>query len=235
MIDLEKHVIDYKFHQASTLSCLSLLYTLFYKFLKLYPKDPRNENRDRFLLSKSHASSALYYIMADLGFFDKSEIKDFGFYNTYGVPGIEFTGGSLGMGLGVACGMAYGLKQKQSHSLVVCMTGDGELYEGSIWEAVMFAPAYKLNNLICIVDRNFMSAHDFTESFIPLEPLVDKFRAFGWDTIRLNGYDTDGLLFVLRAYRLQKSSKPLCIIADTIKGRGHEEFEGKPMCHTMKI
>jgi len=235
MKELEKHVINYKYHQASTLSCLPILHTLFHRFLKLYPKDPRNEDRDRFLLSKSHASSALYYIMADLGFFDKSEIKDFGFYCTYGVKGVEFTGGSLGMGLGVASGMAYGLKQKQSLSLVVCMVGDGELYEGSNWEAIMFAPAYKLNNLICIVDRNFMTAHDFTESFIPLEPLEDKFRVFGWDTYRIDGYNPQSLLFILERHRLQRGSRPLCIIADTIKGKGCKEFEGKPMCHTMKI
>jgi Transketolase, N-terminal subunit len=117
--ELKQHIINYKYHQASTLSCTSILYTLYYKFLNVYPKDPRNENRDRFILSKAHAFSAVYYILADLGFFDKSEISGFGSYGNYGIPGVESEGGSLGMGLGVACGMAYGLKQKNKLPLVV--------------------------------------------------------------------------------------------------------------------
>jgi len=233
--ELEQYIMDYKYHQASTLSCLRMLWALYYKFLKVFPKDPRNDKRDRFILSKAHASSALYYILADLGFFDNSEIKGFDSYGTYGIPGIEYTGGSLGMGLGVSCGMAYGLKQKKLLSLVVCMVGDGELYEGSNWEAIMFAPAYKLNNLICIVDRNFMSANDFTENFIPLEPLDDKFRVFGWEVKRIDGYDIDKFIDILNAHRNQRGNKPLCIIADTIKGCGHTDFVGNPMCHTMKI
>jgi transketolase len=228
---IEKEVMDYKYHQASTLSCLRMLVALYYGFLKLKPF----EDRDRFLLSKAHASSALYFILADLEFFDKSEIAKFNTYGTYGTPGIEYTGGSLGMGLGVACGMAYGLKMKKKLPLVICMVGDGELYEGSNWEAFMFASAQRLNNLICIIDRNFMSANDFTENFNPLEPLEYKLSAFGWDSVRINGDDTKSLLHILNARRLQMGTKPLCIIANTIKGCGQPEFEGNPMCHTMKI
>jgi transketolase len=230
VVEIEKQVMDYKYHQASTLSCLRILVALYYNFLKLKPF----EERDRFLLSKAHASSALYFILADLGFFDKSEIGKFDTYGTYGIPGIEFTGGSLGMGLGVACGMAYGLKMKKKLPLVICLVGDGELYEGSTWESIQFASAYKLNNLVCIVDRNQMSANDFTENFSPLEPLVDKFEAFGWKVKRIQDNEQE-LLCCLRGVRFHVSSKPACIIVDTIKGRGHEEFVGKPMCHTMKI
>uniref|UniRef100_A0A6M3INB5 Putative transketolase domain containing protein n=1 Tax=viral metagenome TaxID=1070528 RepID=A0A6M3INB5_9ZZZZ len=208
-----------------------MLIALYYNFLKLEPF----EDRDRFLLSKAHASSALYFILADLGFFDKKQIANFASYATYGIPGIEFTGGSLGMGLGVACGMAYGLKMKKKLPLVICMVGDGELYEGSNWEAFQFASAYRLNNLVCIIDRNFMSANDFTENFSPLEPLEPKLNAFGWDVLRINGDDTSTLLKIMETRRLQIGSRPLCIIANTIKGCGHVEFEGKPMCHTMKI
>jgi transketolase len=227
---IEKDVMEYKYHQASTLSCLRTLVALYYDFLKLDP----SEDRDRFLLSKAHASSALYFILADLGFFDKSEILKFDTYGTYGIPGIEFTGGSLGMGLGVACGMAYGLKMKKKLPLVVCMVGDGELYEGSCWEAFQFASAYKLNNLVCIVDRNFMSANDFTENFSPLEPLEDKIRAFGWSVERIQD-NQEELIRLLNGVRFHTNSKPACIIVDTIKGRGYEEFVGNPMCHTMKI
>jgi len=227
---IEKEVMDYKYHQASTLSCLRTLVTLYYRFLKLNP----HEDRDRFLLSKAHASSALYFILADLGFFDKSEISKFDTYATYGIPGIEFTGGSLGMGLGVACGMAYGLKMKKKLPLVVCMVGDGELYEGSTWESIQFASAYRLNNLICLVDRNWMSANDFTENFSPLEPLEDKFNAFGWDVVRINDNPTE-LLKNLCYVRFHMTPRPLCIIVNTVKGCGHKEFEGDPMCHTRKI
>lgn len=228
---IEQEVMDYKYHQASTLSCLRMLIALYYNFLKLKPF----EDRDRFLLSKAHASSALYFILADLGFFDKKDITKLETYAAYGTPGIEFTGGSLGMGLGVGCGMAYGLKMKKKLPLVICMVGDGELYEGSNWEAFQFASAYKLNNLICIIDRNFMSANDFTENFSPLEPLEQKLYAFGWDAVRINGDDTDLLIKILETRRLQMGNKPLCIIANTIKGCGHKEFEGNPMCHTKKI
>jgi len=227
---IEKEVMDYKYHQASTLSCLRILVTLYYGFLKLTPP----EDRDRFLLSKAHASSALYFILADLGFFDKEKIKTFDTYGTYGIPGIEFTGGSLGMGLGVACGMAYGLKMKKKLPLVICMVGDGELYEGSCWESIQFAPAYGLNNLVCIVDRNQMSANDFTENYSPLEPLDDKFRAFGWHAEKIAD-NSEKLLDLLSGVRFHTNPKPLCIIVNTIKGRGYEEFVGKPMCHTMKI
>jgi len=228
---IEKEVMDYKYHQASTLSCLRMLVALYYGFLKLKP----HEDRDRFLLSKAHASSALYFILADLGFFDKSKIAKFNTYGTYGIPGIEYTGGSLGMALGVACGMAYGLKMKKELPLVICMVGDGELYEGSNWEAFQFASAYRLNNLICIIDRNFMSANDFTENFSPLEPIEDKVKSFGWEVKRIDGNEIYGFIDILHTRRLQMGNKPLCIIADTIKGCGHKEFEGKPMCHTMKI
>ena len=228
---IEKEVMKYKYHQASTLSCLRTLVSLYYGFLKFKPF----EDRDRFLLSKAHASSALYFILADLGFFDKSEIKKFNTYGTYGIPGIEFTGGSLGMGLGVACGMAYGLKMKKKLPLVICMVGDGELYEGSCWESIQFASAQRLNNLICLVDRNFMSANDFTENFSPLSPIENKFEAFGWTVETIQSDNQEELLAILRGVRLNRSAKPICIILNTIKGCGQGEFEGNPMCHTMKI
>jgi transketolase len=209
---IEKEVMNFKCHQASTLSCLRILVALHYGFLK---------KEDRFVLSKAHASSALYFIKADLGFFDKSEIKDFDTHYQFG---------SLGMGLGVACGMALAKKE-----LVVCLVGDGELYEGSSWEAIQFASGQRLNNLICIVDRNGMSGSDFTESFSPLEPLEDKFNSFGWQSVRIDGNNQLWLLDLLVSRRLNRGSKPLCIIANTIKGKGYPEFEGNPLCHKMTI
>jgi transketolase len=191
---------------------LRILIVLYYKFLRL---------GEIFILSKAHASSALYFIKADLGFFDKSEIKKFDTHYQFG---------SLGMGLGFSCGLAL-----QRKKLVICLISDGELYEGSTWEAIQFASAQKLNNLICIVDRNGMSASDFTENYSPLEPLEDKFNAFGWQTVRVDGNNQLWLFDILISKRADLGSKPLCIIADTIKGKGYVKFEGNPRCHTMKI
>jgi len=165
---------------------------------------------DRFILSKFHAYPALKSLTSK----------------------IEYEGGSLGMGLGVACGIALSKKIKRELGMVVCLVGDGELYEGSCWEAIMFASANKLTNLICIVDRNYMSASDFTENFMPLEPLTDKFDSFGWDG-RL-GSEED-LLSWLKTYRLRITEKPKYYVVNTIKGQGYKELEGDPMCHTRKI
>ena len=220
----DQDIMDYKCHQASTLSCLGILKALYYGNLKPF----------RFILSKAHASSALYFILADLGFFDKSEIAKFDTHCTYGIPGIEFTGGSLGMGLGVACGIALSLKTKRKLPLVICLVGDGELYEGSTWEAIQFASAQKLNNLVCIVDRNRMSGSDFTENFSPLEPLEAKFGAFGWETKCISD-NREELLQCIRGAEFHITYKPCCLIVSTIKGRGYKEFEGNPMCHKMTI
>jgi len=226
MEKIEKEIMANGVHQASCLSCLNILETLYYRFLK---------KGDRFILSKAHASAALYFILADKGILDRVQILSLDNHCTYGTPGIEFSGGSLGMGLGVACGMALSLKNSRKLPLVVCLVGDGELYEGSNWEAIMFASAKKLNNLICIVDRNYMSASDFTEDSLPLEPLDDKFNAFGWDAVTIDDTQQDELLLYLRGVRFHASKNPKCLIVNTIKGRGYDKFEGNPLNHTMKI
>lgn len=211
---LREEVMNYGHHQASCLSSLKIMEIICQKFMR---------EEDRFILSKAHASGVLYYLLAEKGLFEKSEIAYWPSHCTYGMPGVEFTGGSLGMGLGVACGVALSLKNKKTNSFVICLVGDGELYEGSNWEALMFASAHKLNNLICIVDRNYMSASDWTENYLPLEPLADKFKAFGWEVKNES------------ISRQLDSDKPRCYIINTIKGDGCPEFEGNPLCHTMKI
>ena len=223
MEKLEKDIMAYGHHQASCLSCMNIIYTLYNNFM---------QPRDRFVLSKAHASGVLYHILEEKGLIDKSEIPYWPSHCTYGMPGVEFTGGSLGMGLGVAAGIALSLKNKRELGLVICLVGDGELYEGSNWEAIMFAAAHKLNNLICIVDRNFMSASDFTESFLPLESLEDKFDAFNWDFL---GVNEDRFFPIIQSARFRVSDVPLCLIINTVKGRGYKEFMANPRCHTMKI
>lgn len=226
-------------HVTSSLSSVEIMVALYHGgILRHDPKNPNWQDRDRFILSKGHASPALYSILADCGYYDKKELdiyakKDaiFGVHLQNDVPGVEITSGSLGQGLGVAAGLAQGAKMNGELHLVYCLLGDGECYEGSVWEAVMYAGHNRLNNLIAIVDRNYLCVTDFTESLIALEPMEDKWRAFGWDTIRIDGHSIEELKDTLYPLRSRKSSKPLVVIADTVKGEGVDLLCYKPAYH----
>jgi transketolase len=228
-------------HLTSSLSCIDILVALYYgKVMRFNPQNPLWEARDRFILSKGQASPALYAILADLGFFGKEELNKFaqkggkfGVHLQNGVPGVEITSGSLGQGFGIAAGLAQGAKMNRELHLVFTLLGDGECYEGSIWEIAMYAAHNRLNNLIAIIDRNYLCVTDFTENLIQLEPLEDKWISFGWDVKRINGHAFEEILKALASIRCRKSAKPLLIIADTVKGSGIGSISNIPLWHGM--
>ncbi len=228
-----------KGHLGGSLSCTEILVSLYYgNILKFDPKNPKWEKRDRFILSKGHANNTLYVLLADLGFFPKSELSKFakdggilGGHCDNRVPGVEATTGSLGHGLGIASGMALAAKLDSKDYVVFAILGDAECQEGSTWEAAMFANHHNLNNLIIFVDRNRLGSEDFTENTSQLEPLEEKWKAFGWDTKVVNGHSVEEIMSALKDYRTRKSVKPLVIIANTIKGKGIKSLEDNPKSH----
>lgn len=228
-------------HVTSSMSCIDVLIALYYgKVLKFNPKNPEWQNRDRFILSKAQASPALYTILADLGYYplkelDKFAQKDgkFGVHLQNNVPGVEITAGSLGHGLGIAAGIALGASMNRDIYLVFALLGDGECYEGSIWESAMFASHNRLNNLVAIIDRNYICATDFTENLIALEPLEEKWKSFGWETLKIDGHSYAKILDAFKDIRSRKSAKPLVIIAETVKGKYIESMSYQPYWHGL--
>jgi transketolase len=226
-------------HLTSSLSCIDILVALYYGgIIKHDPRNPKWDQRDRFILSKGQASPALYCILADCGYYNKSELtkfaqKDgmFGVHLQNSVPGVEITAGSLGHGFNIATGMALVAKKDRTHNMVFALLGDGECYEGSIWEAAMFASHNNLNNLVAIIDRNYLCATDFTEECLSIEPLLDKWKSFGWDVSRINGNDMYEVMRALKYVRSRRSSKPQMIIADTVKGAGIKCTYDQPLWH----
>lgn len=224
---------------ASSLSPIEIFVVLYYgKILKVDPKNIFSEDRDRFIISKAHGSISLYPILTDLGFFNKSELdkicQDGSFLGSIPdptVPGYETINGSLGHGLGVACGMGIGLKAKKSESSVFVLSGDGELYEGSVWEAIMFAPEHKLDNLILVIDYNKACMLDYCKNIINLEPLQEKFRVFGWDVFSVDGHNILELYETLLSLKNDRNGKPKVIVAATVKGRGVPRLENDPLSH----
>ena len=228
-------------HVTSSLSCIEILVTLYHgKILKFNPKNPDWDGRDRFILSKGQASPALYVILGDLGYFDKKDLDKFaqidgkfGVHLQNSVPGVELTVGSLGQGFGVGAGVALAAKMNKKPNLVFALLGDGECYEGSIWETAMFAAHNNLNNLVAIIDRNYLCVTDFTENLVKLEPMEDKWSSFGWEVKRINGHSVEKVYETLDFARIRKSDKPLVIIADTVKGRGIKCITNSPLWHGM--
>lgn len=226
-------------HIPSSFSSADILTTLFYgDVIRFDPADPKWDGRDRFVLSKGHAGVIYYSILADLGFFPEEEMSRFGcpgglcgVHVDCHVPGVEANAGSLGGGFGVAIGMAHAAKLDMKNHLVFALLGDGECYEGAIWEGAMHAAFYKLNNFVTIVDHNHMCCTGFIEDRMGMEPLDEKWRAFGFDVKCVNGHDYDDLLDALGSARSRKSAKPLCIIADTVKANGLPSVSNTPLCH----
>lgn len=219
---------------SSTFSCVEILVALYYAGILKY-----EDGRDQFVFSKGYANSVLYYIFVELGLLSQKQLKELDhkggpfvphLHDT--IPGFSAIVASLGMGLGLASGMAYGRKLSRRNGLVFCLVGDAETYEGSIWEAAAFASHNKLNNLVVIMDRNRMGATDFTEDMCSLEPIEDRWKAFGWHVGRGSGHNFDFLLRNLEAVRSRPIDKPIILIADTIKGKGISFMEGEPLWHS---
>ena len=225
-------------HVGGSLSIIDILTILYFKYLDVHPADPQWDERDRFVLSKGHAAAGLIPVLAKRGFFPEETLKTF---NHFGSPfamhpdsnkviGCDASAGSLGHGLSMAVGMALGARQRKMPWKTVCLMGDGECCEGSIWEAAMSAPHFKLGNLIGIVDRNRFMIDGETEDVMPLEPFADKWRAFGWDVVEVDGHDFDQLDEAL-ARAWAATDVPVLILAHTIKGKGVDFMENNVVYH----
>ena len=221
----------------SSADILNVLYLYCLNIPKEWDKSPDFAKRDRFILSKGHSSPLLYSVLAQCGFFPEKELKTFRKFgsNLQGhpskgcLPGIETSTGSLGQGLSIGCGIALGLKSDDINANVVVLTGDGELQEGSCWEAIMEAAHYGLNNLIAIIDRNHLQIDGNTEKVMSLDNLRDKFKAFGWDVLEINGHDFNQIYDAY--HQANRSTHPCAIIANTIKGKGVSYMENQAGWH----
>jgi transketolase len=225
-------------HIGGDLSAIDILVTLYFGVLHIDPHSPNAPDRDRFILSKGHCAGALYTTLAHAGFFPIEELNTFvqplsclnGHPDRNKVPGVETNTGPLGHGLPVAVGAALGAKLTNAQWRVFVLTGDGELQEGSNWEAAMSAAHFKLDNLTVIVDRNRLQQGDWTEQTMHLNPLADKWRAFGWSVQEVDGHD-HALLLDTFARVPFTPGKPNCIIANTHKGKGVSFMQDKAAWH----
>ena len=228
-------------HPGGSLSLADILAVLYFKVMTLDPQKPRWEGRDRLILSKAHTSPAMYAALALKGFYPQEDIYTYcepdgleGHTDMTRTAGIESSGGPLGMGLSVAVGCALGLHLKENpRPRVFCLLGDGELNEGNIWEAAMAAAHYHLDNLIAVVDYNKVMAKGFVWDLMSIEPLVEKWAAFGWDVLEVDGHDLQALAGTFyRACWIQPRGRPIVVIAHTVKGRGIERAEFNYKWHT---
>ena len=227
-------------HIGGSFSCAEIITVLYFYKLKINPKDPLWEDRDRFILSKGHAAPMLYSALAKRGFFSEEELVNSlrkigsrfqGHPDMRKTPGVEMTTGSLGQGLSVAIGIALGAKYIDKKSFrVYTLLGDGELNEGQVWEAFMSASKYKLDNLVCICDRNRVQLDGYTEEIMPLEPLRLKIEAFGWEVLEIDGHNIEAIIRALD-YAETVKNKPTCIIAYTVKGKGVSFMEDTHKWH----
>ena len=196
------------------------------------------ENRDRLIVSKGHASVAYYSVLTKLGFISKKKLATYCRNNTHlathlssKVPGVEFDTGSLGHGLGVSCGIAFSAKRDKKKYKIACLISDGELYEGSTWEALLFASHHQLVNLTIIIDRNKQIVMDKTEDCIKIDPLKPKLKSFGYKVFEINGHNFNQLNKTFDKIKKKKFSKPVVIIANTIKGKGISFMEKNVKWH----
>jgi transketolase len=228
---------------ASCLSCVEIFAALYYGgVLSFDPRNIRWQQRDRLIVSKAHGAISLYPILADFGFFGKKGLeKVYGRDSTLGAipdcltPGFESINGSLGHGLGVACGIALALKNKKLAASVFVLLGDGELYEGAVWEAIMFAAHHKLDNLILIIDKNEKCMLDYCKNVLDLDPLENKFKAFNWQASSVDGHNLKKTYLTLKKLKATRNRQPKVLIAHTVKGKGIARLETDPMCHIKSL
>lgn len=221
-------------HTGGDMSAADILIAL-YTYMNVNPENINSKTRDYFILSKGHSAEILYEVLAEFGFFEKKRLdslgklgSEFGGHPTKNIPGVEANTGSLGHGLGIGVGIALGLKRDKMKNQVFVLTGDGELAEGSNWEAAMAANKYKLNNLTLIVDRNYLQISGKSEDVMPLEPLDKKMESFGFKVLKINGHSYKEIFEALNS---SFDGKPKAIIAETIKGYGIRDGEGIASWH----
>lgn len=214
-------------HLGSSLSCVDMLVAAYWGALRIDPKNPLDPSRDRFILSKGHAATALYAVLAERGFFDPKLLDT---YNEDGaalpehpglqcVPGVEAATGSLGHGLPIALGMALAARIQNRPTRCLVLMSDGECEEGSVWEAAMFTPAHKLDTVTVMIDYNKWQATGRSDEIMALAPLAEKWRAFGWDACEVDGHDLDALVSALTK-KADGSGRPRAVVCHTVKGKG---------------
>jgi len=227
-------------HTGGSLSAADIVTALYFYKMRHHPNDPKWIERDRFILSKGHAAPVLYAALALSGYFDKSLLRTLrkigsplqGHPCSGKLPGIEISTGSLGQGLSIANGIAMGLKLDNLSSRVYCLLGDGEIQEGQVWEAAMTASHYNLDNLCAIIDNNGLQIDGHCCDVMCVEPIVNKWAAFGWQVLDINGHDMEAIVSALNEAETLKG-KPTMIVARTVKGKGVSFFEGKVEYHGL--
>ena len=242
-VHIRKGVIEGTYHAKSghpggSLSIADILAYLYFSEMKVDPADPKSAVRDRFVLSKGHAAPALYACLAEKGFFPVEELKTLrktdarlqGHPNMNYVPGVDMSTGSLGQGISAAVGMALGAKLSGKDYRVYTILGDGEIQEGQVWEAAMFAAAKKLDNLVAVVDNNNLQIDGTVEEVNSPYPIPDKFRAFGWNVIEIDGHCFDQIEDAFAAAKACKGM-PTALIAKTVKGKGVSYMENQVGWH----
>jgi len=220
-------------HYSSTFSSAELFSVLYYRTMRLRPQDPLWEERDRFLLGKGHVAVGLWPILADLGYFPQSWLDDFGKLGApltdhpdmRTSPGIDFSAGALGHNLSVGVGMALAARKLGRDHRTFVLMGDGELHEGQVWEAAMAGSHYQLGNLIAVVDANGSCGDGPTSSVMNIEPIADRFAAFGWSAVEIDGHDMAAIVEALE--RSRTLERPAAIVCQTKKGRGVSFMEGR--------
>jgi len=225
-------------HPGGSLSAADIVTALFFKVMDHSPENVDSVDRDHFILSKGHAAPIYYAALAECGYFPVDELVTLrklhsrlqGHPSRVKTKGVEMSTGSLGQGLSAANGLALALRMKGLDRRVYCLCGDGEMAEGQIWEAAMFASHYHLDNVICIVDRNGLQIDGRTEDVMSLEPLGDKWQAFGWNVLYMNGNDIGQVLDTLKAAKAHRGS-PTVIVAKTVKGKGVSFMENNVGFH----
>ncbi len=223
-------------HIGTCLSAADILAVLYHDVMRLDPAQPQMPGRDRFILSKGHGAAIIYAALAERGYFPTAWLRDYcrdgsaltGHINHAGVPGVEVSTGSLGHGLGMGCGLALGLRADGQGARVFVMLSDGECDEGSIWEGALFAPFHKLANLTVVVDYNKIQSFGTVKDVLDLEPFADKWRAFGWHVVELDGHDHAALRAALS---VMQPAKPTLVLAHTIKGKGISFMENDLAWH----
>lgn len=227
-------------HIGAIFSLAEIMATLYARVLQVRPQEPDWPGRDRLILSKGHAGAAVYAALAERGFFQVEELKTHyadgsrlsGHVSHKGIPGVEFSTGSLGHGLAVAAGMALAAQKDGQTHRVYCVLGDGECDEGAVWEAALIAHQFRLDRLVAVVDHNKMQSLDFCENTLSLSPFAEKWRAFGWNAIEADGHDVDALESAFdQARQNADTGKPTVIIAHTVKGKGVSFMENNILWH----
>ena len=228
---------------AQALDISDVLAVAYFHAMRYQPENPTWDGRDRFLLSNGHYAIALYAALIEAGIIPETELETYGFDESrlpmsgmasY-TPGMEMSGGSLGLGLSIAVGMGLGLKRKGSTARVFTLFSDGELDEGSVWEAIQSAGHYQLDNLVAIVDVNNQQADGPSKEVMAFEPLVEKLNAFGWFVQRVDGNDLDAVVAAFDAAKAHPAKKPRMIVADTLMGKGVPFLEQREKNHFIRV